>query len=302
MAQQTVLESLSSEFSELIQNASESVVVLPGRRSAGSGIVWQKNLVVTADHLLGRYSEFEVFTSTGDSVHGIVVGRDPSTDIAILKTQVELKPAEIATQVSLKAGQLAISVGRAAGGRLLSTLTMISGTEGAYRNWGGGIFDSFIRLDLPAYPGFSGSALLLPNGKIVGMNTALFSRHFGLTIPASNIDRMVQRLSAKGYVGKPYLGLKMQPVRIPEKLKQEPGIGLLIMGTEEGSPAEESGLQLGDVIVRLNGETINSMEAIQELLSESSIGKEVKVGILRGGNALDLSIKVGERPLRQQSK
>src|SRR5262249_6522486 len=144
-----------------------------------------------------------------------VVGRDPSIDVAILKISSELKPINVVTDVSLKAGQLAVSLGRAAGGRVLANLAMISGTDDVYRNWRGGTLDSFIRLNLPPYPGFSGSALFLPNGKVAGMNTAAFSRHLGLPIPASNIDRIVQRVSSKGFAGKPYFGLRMQPARIP---------------------------------------------------------------------------------------
>ncbi len=178
---------------------------------------------------------------------------------------------------------------------------MISGTNGEYRNWRGGKFDRFIRLDIAPFPGFSGSALLLPNGKIAGLNTSAFSRHFGLTIPASNIERVAQRLSTKGTIGRPYLGIMAQPVRLPEKLKEQAKIdvGLLLMGTETGSPAEDAGLLIGDILVRLNEKPINSTEEIQNLLTEESIGKDAKIGVIRGGSLLDVTVKIGERPSRQ---
>lgn len=300
MNQKTVMETLSSEFAGLMEKASPSIVLVPGRRSSASGIVWRKNLVITADHLLGRAGNQEVMTSSGESIGATVAGRDPSTDIAILKTKSELQAVEAATEAPIKAGQLAISLGRAAGGRLLGALTMISGADEAYRNWRGGTFDHFIRLDLAPFPGFSGSALLMPDGRIAGMNTSAFSRHLGMTVPASNIERLVQRLSIQGYVGKPYLGLMMQPVRLPEKLRQSGSdIGLLVMGTEDASPAERAGVLLGDVVVRWDDKTIHSMDTIHDLLTEFSIGKGVKIGILRGGQALDLNVKIGERPLQQ---
>src|SRR5262249_12936561 len=154
------------------------------------GIAWQKNLIVTADHLLGRSSEFSVYSSAGEELSAVVAGRDPSLDMAILKTDKDLKGIEAFSTDTVKAGELAICVGRAARGRLLSTLTMISGSDATYRNWRGGTFDQFIRLDLSPYPGFSGSALVSSDGKIAGMNTAAFSRQFGMTIPSSNIERL----------------------------------------------------------------------------------------------------------------
>lgn len=303
MSETSVMEKLSSEFSEIIEKASASVVLISGRRVAASGIVWNENLVVTADHSL-RGQEYSITTSSGETIGAALAGRDPSTDIAILRAQKPLPELEKELDSALKPGQMAISVGRANGGRLLATLAIVSGSDATYRNWRGGTLDRFIRLDQFPYPGFSGSALILPNGKIAGMNTSAFSRHFGLTVPASNIHRLVQRLSTQGYVGRPYLGVMMQPVRLPEPLRKQSGadLGLLVMGTEPGSPAEQAGLMLGDVLVRLNDKTINSMEAVQELLSEISIGKEVKIGLLRGGQSVDVNVKIGERPQQSANK
>jgi S1-C subfamily serine protease len=303
MTDQSAIQKLSSEFSELIERASKSIVLIPGRRSAASGIAWRKDLVITADHLLGRSGDYEIRTSSGEAVVASVIGRDPSIDIAILKTGSELEPLVAGASPPLKAGQLAVSIGRASGGRILSALTMVSGTDGAYRNWRGGSFDTFIRLDLAPYPGFSGSALILADGSVAGMNTSAFSRHFGLTVPASNIERLVERVSTKGFVGKPYLGVMMQPVRLSGKLRQSgTDIGLLVIGTEEGSPAEQSGILQGDVVVRVNGKTINSMEDIHDLLSDVSIGKEITVSLLRGGQPVEITMKIGERPARHQNK
>ena len=297
-----VIEKLSTELSQLIEQSSKSIVLVEGRRFPSSGIVWQKNLVVTADHTLPRVEELQLRTSSGEVVTATVAGRDPATDTAFLRTTTDLPPIESAPQEQIKTGQLAVTIGRANGGRLLSILSMISGTDERYRNWRGGTLDRFIRLDIAPFPGFSGSALLLPNGKIAGMNTAVFSRHFGLTIPASNIERLLQRLSTKGSIAKPYLGLMMQPIRLPEKMRQLAEIGLLLVGTEDASPAEQAGLLIGDIVVRLNEKTVNSMEELQDLLTQESIGKEVKVGFIRGGKVQELTVVVGERPLRKRNE
>jgi S1-C subfamily serine protease len=299
MAQET-LEKLSEELSATIEKASQSVVLVQGRRFPASGVVWKKNLVVTTDHSLARISEVQIRTASGEIISGAIAGRDPSTDVAIIQAARDLQPLEIST-TSLKAGQLGVILGRANGGRVLSVLTMISGTDSNYKNWRGGTFDQFIRLDSAPFPGFSGSALLMPNGTIAGINTAAFSRHFGLTIPGSNIERLVERIQTKGSIGRPYLGLMMQPVRLPEKFRKEAGteIGLLLIGTENGSPAEQAGLNVGDIVVGLNGKTVNSIEELHDVLGAESIGTEIKITILRGGKIENIQTKVGERPLRQ---
>jgi serine protease Do len=298
MAQET-LAKLSEELSETIEKASQSIVLVQGRRFPVSGVVWKKNLVVTTDHSLPRISEVQIRAASGKLINGVVAGRDPSTDVAIIQTSDELQPLEF-SEAKLKAGQLAVILGRANGGRVLSVLTMISGTDNNYKNWRGGTFDQFIRLDNAPFPGFSGSALLMANGKIAGINTAAFSRHFGLTIPGSNIQRLVDRITTKGSIGRPYLGLMMQPVRLPEKFQKEAGteIGLLLIGTENGSPAEQAGLAVGDIVVGLNGKTVNSIEELHDILTAESIGTEIKVTILRGGKIENVQTKVGERPLR----
>jgi serine protease Do len=299
MAQET-LEKLSEELSATIEKASQSVVLVQGRRFPASGVVWKKNLVITTDHSVARSNEVQIRTAAGEVITGTIAGRDPSTDIAIIQSSKDLQPLEF-SKTSLKAGQLAVILGRANGGRVLSMLTMISGTDNNYKNWRGGTFDQFIRLDSAPFPGFSGSALLMPNGTIAGINTAAFSRHFGLTIPASNIERLVERIQTKGTIGRPYLGLMMQPVRLPEKFKKEAGtdIGLLLIGTENGSPAEQAGLTVGDIVVGLNGKNVNSIEELHDVLTAESIGTEIKVTILRGGKIENVQTKVGERPLRQ---
>jgi S1-C subfamily serine protease len=297
---QEILEKLSEELSATIEKASQSVVLVQGRRFPASGIVWKKNLVVTTDHSLPRTNEVQIRTAAGEVISGAIAGRDPATDVAIIQSSKDLHPLEF-SKTSLKAGQLAVILGRANGGRILSVLTMISGTDNNYKNWRGGTFDQFIRLDAAPFPGFSGSALLMPNGTTAGINTAAFSRHFGLTIPGSNIQRLVERIQTKGTIGRPYLGLMMQQVRLPEKFRKEAGtdIGLLLIGTENGSPAEQAGLAVGDIVVGLNGKTVNSIEELHDVLTAESIGTEIKVTILRGGKIEHVQTKVGERPLRQ---
>jgi S1-C subfamily serine protease len=302
MTEPMVMEKLSIELSEIVEQASRSIVLVQGRRLPSSGIVWQKNLVVSADHALPRTEELQIKTSTGETIVGTVMGRDPSIDIAMIKLEADLPPVENSPDVKLKAGQLGVCLGRANGGRVLAALTMVSGVDENYRNWRGGTLDQFLRLDVTPYPGFSGSALLLPNGKIAGMTTSVFSRHFGLAIPASNIERQAQRLLAKGSIGKPYLGVMMQPIRLPEQLQQSGGgkIGLILVGIEKASPAEKAGLLIGDILVRFDEKTVNSIENVHDFINQDSIGKSVNIQIIRGGKLQEMQINIGERTLQQR--
>jgi len=304
MSQELLLEKISEEVSGTLEKISSSIVLVQGRRFPSSGIVWQKNLVLTTDHSLPPSEEIQVVTSNEEVVTCSVAGRDPSTDTAILRSSKELPAIAVTTQNKLKTGQLAVIAGRARGGRILGQLTMISGTSENYQNWRGGKFDQFIRLDTSAFPGFSGSALVLPDGKVAGMNTAVFSRHFGLTIPASNIERLVNRLATKGHFGKPYLGIMMQPVGLSAMFRQLSGAkaGLLILGAEETSPAEKAGVIAGDILVALNGKHLDSIQDIQQFLNEDAIGKTVNITIIRGGAIQELQITIGEREPRQRMK
>ncbi len=297
MGEQLIIEQLNHEFSEIVARVSKSIVSISGRRTAASGIAWSTDLIIAPAHSLHRGSQYEVITSEGETLTATLAGREPSLDIAILKTKPSPPEVEKSLNEPLKSGELAISLGRARGGRVLSALTMLSISETTYRNWRGGTFDRFIRTDIFPFPGFSGSALVLANGKVAGMNTAAFSRHFGMTVPASVIDRLVQKFSTHGSIGRPYLGLMMQPVRLPEKLSAQSGTewGWLVTGTEKGSPAETAGLLLGDVVVRLNEKNVNSMETLSEWLSEFKIGSTLNVGLLRGGQSVAVSLNVGER-------
>lgn len=299
-----LLQQLSDELSATIETASRSTVLLRGRRFHATGLAWQKTLIVTADHSLPRVAEIGIMLPSGEELVATVAGRDPSIDIAVLRTTTDLQSIGQTFTGAVKAGQLALVVARASRGRSLALLSMISGSAGSYKTWRGGTLDQFIRLDTLPFPGFSGSVLVLPNGQIVGVNTAVFSRNFGITVPASNIERLVAQIAKKGSVGRPYLGLMMQPVRLPENFQRESGgeIGMLVLGTEKDSPAEHAGFLMGDILVGLNGKQLSSMEDIHDSLSHDAIGTEMKITILRGGKIQEITAKVGERPVRQNKK
>jgi len=162
--------------------------------------------------------------------------------------------------------------------------------------------DQFIRPDLTLYSGFSGGALIGPEGKILGMTSAEFLRGRSIAIPSSTLVKVAEELSAKGHVATPYIGLVMQPVSIPEKLQKQSNVGastgLLVMHVETNGPADTSGVFLGDILLDLDGHSFEDLGDLQIVLRRLGAGQNVKAVLLRGGNKIELTVNIGERPLR----
>jgi S1-C subfamily serine protease len=180
----------------------------------------------------------------------------------------------------------------------------ISALGGAWRTWAGGQIDSFIRPDLTLYPGFSGGPLVSGEGRIVGLNTSGLSRAMPLAIPTNTVNRVIEQLLSKGRVARGYLGVGLQPVRLPASLVQTAGlsgdVGLIVVSTESGSPAEQAGLFVGDVLVSLNGKQVKDPRDVQSALGPESVGTSVPVQVLRAGKVEQVNVAVGERPQKGQ--
>jgi S1-C subfamily serine protease len=163
--------------------------------------------------------------------------------------------------------------------------------------------DQSIRLDLALYPGFSGGPLVNVEGKVVGVNTNGLGRGRAITVPVSTVNRTVDELLEKGHIARPYLGLAMQPVAIPEslrgKVKSSATSGLMVLHVEPSGPADKAGIVLGDVIVELQGKAALDTDNIQELLASAKIGDSISAGVLRAGTLLQIRVSLGERPARQ---
>jgi S1-C subfamily serine protease len=161
--------------------------------------------------------------------------------------------------------------------------------------------DQFIRLDLTLYPGFSGGPLVDAHGRVVGINTS-GPRSMVLTIPRLTVDRVVDQLMAKGRIARGYLGMGMQPVRLPESLKRTLNLprtgGVIIVAVEPDSPAEQAGLLIGDVLIALDGIPVGDTADVQALLGPERVGSAVVASIIRAGLLAERTIVIGERPQR----
>src|SRR5262249_40103078 len=203
---------------------------------------------------------------------------------------------------SVKLANFVLALGRTRSGNLVASSGIVGGLSGDWRTWRGGQVDQSIRLDLVLYPGFSGGPLVDVEGEVIGVNTKGLARGRAVTIPVSTVNRSVDELLEKGHIARPYLGLAMQPVAIPEKLhgklKSAATSGLMVLHVETGGPADKAGIVLGDVIVELRGKPILDTENLWDLLASAKVGESVDIAVIRGGVLSQISVTLGERPAR----
>ena len=297
----SILETISSEFASAAEKVGSCVVAVHARRwMPTSGIEWKRGVVVTVHHGVRRDEDIKVLLGAGRAVSAKLAGRDPSTDIAVLKIEEESSSApKLGDSTSLRLGHLVLALGRTRRGDLVASSGIIGGISGEWRNQRGGQLDQHIRLDLALYPGFSGGPLLNARGEVVGINTRGLAHGRTVTVPVTTVNRVVEELLEKGHIARPYLGIAMQPVGIPDnmrsKLPAETRVGLLVMHVENGAPAEKAGVLLGDVLFEVNGKTVEHVDTIQDSLAAAKIGDVLQIRVIRGGEIKPLSINLVER-------
>jgi S1-C subfamily serine protease len=296
----SILEAVSNEFASAAEQVGGSVVAVHARRwMPTSGIEWKKGVVVTVHHGVQRDEDIKVLLAGGRAVSAKLAGRDPGTDIAILRIEEGSSGVpQLGDSTSLRLGHLVLALGRTRRGDLVASSGIIGGISGEWRNRRGGKLDQHIRLDLALYPGFSGGPLLNARGEVVGINTRGLGHGRAVTVPVATVNRVVQELLEKGHIARPYLGIAMQAVEaesMRSKLPPQTQGGLLIMHVENGGPAEKAGVLLGDVLFEVRGETVAHVEAVQELLATAKIGDVLEIRVIRAGEIKPLSITLGER-------
>jgi len=297
----SILETISSEFSSAAEKVGGSVVAVHARRwLPTSGIEWKKGVVVTVHHGVQRDEDIKVLLDGGHAISARLVGRDPSTDIAVMRIEERSSSApRLGDSTSLRLGHLVLALGRTRRGDLVASSGIIGGISGEWRNRRGGELDQHIRLDLSLYPGFSGGPLLNARGEVVGINTRGLAHGRAVTVPVATVNRVVDELLEKGHIARPYLGIAMQPVEVPEnmrsKLPSQTRVGLLVVHVENDGPAEKAGILLGDVLFEVGGETVEHVDALQNSLATAKVGDVLQVRVIRAGEIKPVSIKLGER-------
>jgi S1-C subfamily serine protease len=280
----SVLVDLSNAASSLAADVGHRIVAVRGADGRQlSGFVWRRGLVVTAEEGLDGEDEVEVLFDGGTVAKATIAGRDPSTDVALLKVETP-DFVEWAAPASVLPASFALIAGRGEGS-LISSLTAVNEVGPAWRSMRSGEIDARITLALRLSSRTEGAAVVAPDGSLIGMAVSS-PRRRALVIPTSTIARAVATLSEKGYVPRGWLGVMLHPV----------GQGAIVLGIEGESPAAKAGLLVGDVITTWNGEPVSSVGGIASRLASGSVNATVKLGVLRGGNASDIDVTLGERP------
>lgn len=293
------LLSLSNDLAAAVERAAPAVVAVHARRLPSTGIHWRPGIVVTAEHTVRTAEDITVTMADGRSLPAVLAGRDPGTDLAVLRVaDAGSVVATLGDDTALKVGHMVLALGygpRASWG-------VISALGPRWRSWRGGDIDRLVRLDLVLYPGFSGGPLVDAAGRVVGLNTSGLARETRLALPVTMVTRVADELLQKGHVSRGYLGLGMQPVRLPEPLRAQLGLGdgaLIVVMVEPSGPAARAGVLLGDVLVALDGEPVGDLDDVQARLGSDRVGAEISAAVLRGGVRTELRITVGEQPRRR---
>jgi S1-C subfamily serine protease len=289
---------LSDGMADAVEGVAPSVVRVNGRRRrSGSGVVYGPNTVLTASHVLEREEDLTVGLPGGWNLPARFVGRDHSTDLAVLRVESLEAEAVTPAEGEARVGQLALAVGSSSRGEgPRATLGVVSAVGGPVRTWRGPRLERYIQTDATPYPGLSGGPLIDARGRVLGILVS-GSRGAAFAIPADLAWRVAGMLEERGSVKRGYLGILSQPVRLPDggRLGLTQKGGLLVVGVEDGSPAGRGGLIVGDILATLDGQPVEDTDDLLVLLSGDRVGKPVPVKLVRGGELEEREITVGER-------
>ena len=293
---------LSNALAQATDRAASSVVAVhTERRGSSSGIVWRSGVIVTSEHALRRDEEIQVTLPNGRVASASLAGRDPSTDIAVLKCAEASNAApEFGDAAALKPGSLTLVVGRTRVSGPVAALGVVSLVAPDRRTWTGASIVPYIRLDVGLQPTAVGGAVIDAQGRTVGMATPRFTRFGAIAVPASSINKITDTLLQKGRIPRGYLGVGLQPVRLPDalrdKLKWNEKTAAIVMDVHPGGSADKAGIVIGDILISMDGQPVTGLEDVQSHLAGEAIGKTLPLKFVRGGAIQEGSIVVAERP------
>ncbi|MBV8838089.1 MAG: trypsin-like peptidase domain-containing protein [Alphaproteobacteria bacterium] len=284
------LRALSAGLSEIVAAAAPSVVSVHSHRSLSSGFIWKGGLIVTADEALAEEGEIAVTLAGGERVAAAIVGRDPTTDVAVIRIEKADLPPVALDGAPPAVGALAVAVaGR--DGRAIAALAMVAVSAPAWQSIRGGDIDARIELDVAPYRRHEGGLAVDADGRAFGVVVFGPQRRVQV-IPSATILRVASQLEASGKIARGYLGLGLQPVQI----HGEREVGAMVMSVDSKGPAAKAGIHQGDVIRSFEGKPIASVGGLQRALGPASVGATLTLGLNRGGEAKTVKLVVGERP------
>lgn len=283
-----ILSSFSSAVAGVVAQAAPAIVSVHSHRARASGFVWKPGLVVTADEALADEGEVSIKLADGTAQPASIVGRDHTTDIALLRFDAaNIAPAKLSPAVPAL-GSLAVVVAAARGAPSVA-LGMVSLVGGRWRSLRGGDIDARVELDVRLHHSQQGGLALDASGEAIGM--AVLGPRRVILIPAATIERVAARLETHGRIARGYLGVGLQAIKLDD------GVGAMVMSVDKTGPAAAAGIRQGDVIVGWNDEKLSGVRPLLRSLGPDSVGSVVEFMVRRGGEPMRFKLTIGERPV-----
>lgn len=294
------LMELSAALGSLVERAGGAIVRIEARRRrASSGFVLSPaGLIIAANHAVERDEDVRVSFGGEETRPAEVVGRDPSTDVALLRVEGAsgAGTGEWVDAAEVRVGHVMLALGRP-GRTVRAAFGIVSAVAEGWRNPAGARLERYMEGDVRLPPGFSGAAIVDGGGALIGMATTGLIPGATMIVPASTVRKVAQTLETHGGVRRGYLGIGSYPVRLEGSARDraQQDSGLLIFSVEPGGPADRAGVLLGDVLLALDGTSLHRIEDLLAALSEDRAGREATLRVLRAGAARDIAVTVGER-------
>jgi S1-C subfamily serine protease len=293
------LSDLSAEIAQVVAGLAPSLVRVDARAGRpATGIIWADNLVLTANHVIEADDNILV-TGAPTTVKASVVGRDPGTDLALLRTGgLRGAPAPRGRSADVRTGHIVLALGGAIGEQQVAT-GIVTGSSGEFRSWRGGQALSLIQTTAKLLPGFSGGPLVDTEGRVIGINSWNFGRGVSRALPVEIAERVAESLRTHGRIRRAYLGIGVQPIRLTEDLAGQLGqeSGLLIVTVEPDGPAHTAGLLQGDTLVTVDGDPLfGRLDGLFAVLRAFEVDSTHPFGVVRAGEIQEVAVTLGEAP------
>jgi S1-C subfamily serine protease len=297
-----VLDAYSHAVTSVVDAVGPAVVSVSLQRGGGSGVLFTPDgYLLTNAHVVGRASSVKISLPDGTTHQGNVVGADPATDLAVVHIDgAHLPAAELGNSSRLRVGQLVVAIGNPLGFSFTVSAGVVSALGRTLRAQDGRSMDAIIQSDVALNPGNSGGPLVDSHARVVGINTAVILGAQGLSfsVPIDTARWVLGELMRHGRVRRGILGLAAQTRPIDRRLARHHGLsqqtGVELMEVAPGKAAAEAGLQVGDILLDLDGTAVHSVDEVHRLLGASSIGRPMVCRFLRGATLVDVTVTPAE--------
>lgn len=293
----TLLSVFSTRLGELVERAGASLVQIETNRRPATGVAIAAEIVVTVDHLLDEDADLRVRTPDGRLLSAAFAGRDPTSDLAVLRVGgLEARPIRAADGPA-RPGELAVAVARDPSGALVASFGLFGGVLERLQTRFGAALEQVVRIEAFSSPGFTGGVVVDARGDAIGITNAALVRGARLAVPAVHAWKVAEMIAARGSIRRGYLGIGSQPVRIPESQRggRTEERGLLVASVMRDSPADRAGILVGDIIVAFDERPTSEPADLQRLLGPDRVGTTASLRVLRAGAVAQVQVAVGSR-------